>query len=471
MQSDGTRIDRWGYPVRTTSDASISAINSYYEQVLNYGRQRSVILQAPLGDDKCVLANTLAGYFLSFSDRSLASTHLSAAQSRLEYATEYERAVFYAVSSLVKEDRDENVALDMHFKLLKGFPRDLASLKRAQILCFYTGRPEHSLSLVEMVLPQNQVESYVYGMLSFPLLELDRMEEAEKAAKRGLEINKEDIWSQHNLCHVFQNDGRFKEAVEFMEACSWSWSSCSSFMYTHNWWHVAVCYLEGHSPLEKVLEIYDHHIWKELQRSDAEPGEVYLNALGLLLRAYLRGKMTCIEDRLKTLVNCLTDKSVWHMEWQLDVLALWALANTGEVNKAEELLKSLKSRFYDMSKEKQEKMQRGLSLAEAMYEYGRGNCSQVYELLGPNFDAKNCKIIGASDEQLEVFDEVWLKVLLSTRRASEAIQEIKKSIKKREHVPFLWHLLEDSYSMVGEGDSSLAAKENASALEALHFKL
>jgi len=36
-------------------------------------------------------------------------------------------------------------------KLLKEFPRDLVSLKRAQILCFYMARPDLSLSLVNQV--------------------------------------------------------------------------------------------------------------------------------------------------------------------------------------------------------------------------------------------------------------------------------------------------------------------------------
>jgi hypothetical protein len=35
------------------------------------------------------------------------------------------------------------------------------------------------------------------------------------------------------LCHVLQYECRFKEAVEFMEGCSSSWSSCSSFMYAY----------------------------------------------------------------------------------------------------------------------------------------------------------------------------------------------------------------------------------------------
>lgn len=34
-------------------------------------------------------------------------------------------------------------------------------------------------------------------MLAFSLLECGQMEDAEKAAKRGFEINKQDCWSQH----------------------------------------------------------------------------------------------------------------------------------------------------------------------------------------------------------------------------------------------------------------------------------
>lgn len=34
-------------------------------------------------------------------------------------------------------------------------------------------------------------------MLAFPLLELGRMADAEKAARKGLEINKEDPWVHH----------------------------------------------------------------------------------------------------------------------------------------------------------------------------------------------------------------------------------------------------------------------------------
>ena len=43
----------------------------------------------------------------------------------------------------------------------------------------------------------NQEESYIHGILAFPLLELGRMEEAAVASRKGYEINKEDAWAHH----------------------------------------------------------------------------------------------------------------------------------------------------------------------------------------------------------------------------------------------------------------------------------
>ncbi|XP_072987829.1 uncharacterized protein [Typha latifolia] len=462
-----TRPDRHSHEIRTASSACVAAIDAYYLQVLSYGRDRQVILQAPLHDPACSLANSLAAHFAASHRPSQYKSFLAAAAASLGNATSYERAVFRAISCLVGDEKDEDAALEMHFELLNEFPKDLVSLKRAQVLCFYLGRPDLSLKLVEQVLPHNEDQSYIYGMLAFQLLELGRMNEAEKAARKGFDINRHDLWSQHALCHVFQYECRYKEAVEFMETCSSSWTSCSSFMYTHNWWHVAVCYLEGESPICKVLEVYDHYIWKELQRNDAEPGEVYINALGLLIRIYTHGLTDCIVDRIMTLTDIFKKESTWGMEWLLDILALWALASMKEP-KAEDLLKSMKSRIYLMSTKKQKKMQSAILLAEAVYEYGRGEYKKAFEILGPDFNAIDYKMIGASDEQLDVFTEVWYDVLLNIGQISKAIEEIEKQVSKRAGAPFLWSLLEKAYSMEGRAEASDAA-EKAKALRAACF--
>ncbi|CAM8884388.1 unnamed protein product [Rhodiola kirilowii] len=465
---EALKRDLWGYEVNTSSDDCIAAINAFYHQVLSYERGRSVILKAPDHDSECVLGNVLAAHFMASSDPSRVSIYLEAAMSRLDQATSYEKAVFDAVSYLVSEDRDDDVAVELHSKLLDDFPKDLLSLKRAQILCFYMGDAELSFNLVQKVLPVHKDESYIYGMLAFALLELGRMKEAEEAARKGFWINKQDFWSQHALCHVLQFECRFKEAVEFMEKCSTTWKSCSSFMYTHNWWHVALCYLEGAAPMDKVLKVYDEHIWMELDKSDASPSEVYLNALGLLLRVYVRGEIYVFRDRLKIISDCVKDKSVWFIEWHLDLLILWALTITREYTKAEELLEGLKLKVSRMIKKKQQLMHGALKLAEAMYEFGRDDDELSLELFGLQFDAIHFKFIGASDEQLDVFNEVYYLVLLKNRKAEEAINLLEKRLKTREALPFLWRLLAQGYSMT-ENSAATKAFERARALETVHF--
>ncbi|KAK8963615.1 hypothetical protein KSP40_PGU011822 [Platanthera guangdongensis] len=107
-------------------------------------------------------------------------------------------------------------------------------------------------------------------------------------------------------------------------------------------------------------------------------------------------------------------------------------------------------------------------LAEAMYAYGRDDHCKVIDILGPDFDAVDYKMIGASDEQLEVFNEIWYNVLINTGHAFEAIELIKTQLKKREGCPYLWHLLEKAYVIGGVGDANMAA-EKAKALEISYF--
>ncbi|XP_014753143.1 tetratricopeptide repeat protein 38 isoform X1 [Brachypodium distachyon] len=496
--------DMWGQEYRTASADCAAALDDYYAQTMAFGRHRGrAVLRAADADPACALASALAAHFVAPRDPDRAAAFLAAAADSLGKATEYERAVFRTLSALVGEDRDVELAIERHFELLKEFPRDLMSLKRAQLICFYVGRPDTSLKFVQQVLPENQDQNYIYGMLAFPLLELGRMDEAERAARKGLAINKNDFWSQHNMCHVFQQECRFREATEFMESCSPSWKACSSFMYevlqfdtlsydaskrdstcfllllencfllphrfTHNWWHVAVCYLEGESPIRKVLEVYDQNIMKELERSDCEAAEVYLNALGLLLRLYVRGEIGPAKERLRTLLDELKNESIWHVEWLLDLLVLWALASMNEIRTAENLLGSLRSRVSSMDTKRQQAMQKAFQLAEAVFEYGKGEHKTVFDILGPDFDGLSYKMIGASDEQVDVFNEVWYTVLINARETSTAIEVLVKQISKREGAPFLWRLLEKAYSLEGRGADASVASQKANTLQAAYF--
>ena len=56
-------------------------------KVLGYGREKKVILEAPLYDKDCVLGNVLAAHYLISSDLSRAKTYVKAAESHLVSST------------------------------------------------------------------------------------------------------------------------------------------------------------------------------------------------------------------------------------------------------------------------------------------------------------------------------------------------------------------------------------------------
>jgi hypothetical protein len=137
-----------------------------------------------------------------------------------------------------------------------------------------------------------------------------------------------------------------------------------------------------------------------------------------LIRLDVRDALDGFEDRLKNLAVRLTNQANWYLEWHLDILIVWALAKVGETSRAHELLEGLKFRLSKKNKKKQQVMQKGIQLGEAVYEYARGNYEKALELLGSEFNAIGYKIVGASDEQIDVFNEMWCQLLLKTGQSS-----------------------------------------------------
>nr|VDD36954.1 unnamed protein product [Brassica oleracea] len=120
----------------------------------------------------------------------------------------------------------------------------------------------------------------------------------------------------------------------------------------------------------------DNKMCKELEKEDTVATDVYMDALDLMLRLDTRDKLPEFLDRLKVLADCLTDQ----------VSNVYALSKVGNTSQAHVLLEGLKSRTCNMNNKKQQLMQKAIQLAEAVYEYGKGNNTKALEMLGPNFD-------------------------------------------------------------------------------------
>jgi hypothetical protein len=70
----------------------------------------------------------------------------------------------------------------------------------------------------------------------------------------------DEPWAQHALAHVMLTEGRLREGRAFMDAVSGGWAGLTSFMRTHNWWHLALFHLELGDDAA-ALRLYDQEVW------------------------------------------------------------------------------------------------------------------------------------------------------------------------------------------------------------------
>ncbi|KAI5084235.1 hypothetical protein GOP47_0000404 [Adiantum capillus-veneris] len=467
-----TSLDLWGHSVHTASVACIQHINSYYQEVLAYGSNQKTIFKAVEEDCNCALAHVLSALHSLRSSTDEALSSIQSAKRCLLHATSYEKMALIAAEALVAAQWE--AALAAYSTILDHYPKDLFSLKRAQVLCFYMGKCEESLRLSSKVLPSNKEEAYIHGMHAFALLETRRFAEAERAARKALMIRSTDKWAQHALCHVLQYRCLFPEVVQFMEENKDSWSNCCSFMYSHNWWHLAVSYLEWgciHS-LDKVFGIYDSHLWPAKCQDLGGSVQALLSALGLLLRLHVRGFTDWVQMRIQPVAQQVCNKSDWHKERLLDLLMIWALAYVNEYSISSDFVKQLTQRVSSLNQTKRESLKAFLKLSEGLYEYGRGNLNKVFDVLGPNFRTDQLKVIGASDEQLDIFEELWCLVALRTGHFDEVHGVLQRRISVFRGSPFSWELMAEFYEKTGSPNEAQNAIREAESIRKgyLQFK-
>ncbi|OAE29328.1 hypothetical protein AXG93_3102s1550 [Marchantia polymorpha subsp. ruderalis] len=346
--------DLWGYEVRSSSDDCITFLNKYYIEVLSYGRDKRVILQAADADNCCALACGLAAVYLWAPQKS---------------TTLPPRALIYLTAA------KENLVLE-------SYPRDLLTLKRGQTLCFNMGRSADMLRLALKALPFNVERGYVFGMLAFALVEVGSIREGESAARMALTIEAQDIWAQH---------------------------------------------------------------------------ATYINALGLLLRMEIRVDSSIVQERILQVVSSLKERAFEHQELLLDLLAIWAFGRADQPEEAIEMAESVKSK----------------NLAPNSVDVLLAPQCRV--LINHSLTVSRCSwqqpcasaegVLGASNEQLDVFEDLWCISSLRAGHVTQVVEVAERLTREKPGISFAWRVLEEAYSKSGQAPEAIFAGSRARVLE------
>ena len=122
-----------------------------------------------------------------------------------------------------------------------------------------------------------------------------------------------------------------------METLGDTWENCNSLLYTHNWWHIALYYLEKEES-QKVLALYDTHIWG---RAEKQSSKDQVGAISLLLQLELRG--VDVGDRWQELAAYLTARIHEHALPFQDLHYVYALARAGRTELVDEMVFSMQA--------------------------------------------------------------------------------------------------------------------------------
>lgn len=455
--------DGQGLEVSNADDEAIASLDFLRDEWLRFGNRLADFVAAADREEGCALLPVMAANLVlsmnAEDGRAAARRYLEQAR-RLAAAgvTEREQAWMAATEAWLAGRPDR--ALAIHDEMMTRWPRDMLAGKLGQLHAFNAGESEALLRIGERLFAANQDNRFVHAMYAFGLEECNRIEEAEAIARRSLELDRHDPWAHHAVAHCLEARGRMLEGVAFLESMSDTWESCNSFMYTHNWWHLAL-FLIDLDRTDEALALFDQRVWGVWK----EFCEDQINAVSLLARLELRG--VDVGDRWADVATYLKPRLHEHFVPFLDLQYLYGLARAGERSAVTEMLASLEDRAEAAEPFEREAWAHcAVPAAHGLAAYAMGDRAEAARLLGQAMP--HLSKIGGSIAQRSLFGAIHLDALMQSGWNDAALKILQADDRERPTVPWTKRSLGDLYRRIGRTEQALAAEYQAEQL-ARHY--
>ena len=449
--------DCFGLDVATDNPEVIAKLTTFADAFQGQRNGVVEVFDAAKADPACVMTQVMSAVmFLYLETRGAharALKHLAAAEPHLDAKTERERALHAAVSAWAAEDMAAATAA--HDEIAERWPADINALHFGQYHHFNMGCAARMLDLGEKSRAAVGEAPYLLGLVAFPMEQLDRLDEAEAMARRAIEIHRADPWAQHALAHVMETQGRMAEGIRFMEGFTDTWEDCNSFMYTHNWWHLALFHLDSGNP-DETLRLFDDHVWG-LKKDYVQD---QIGAVAMLARLELRG--VDVGTRWADVASYLKERAGDHFQPFLDLHYVYGLARGGCVAEAEAMVAGIEARAAGSGAGD---ITRGAWTAHAvpaargMLAHATGDWAVAAEHLGRALPG--LEVIGGSHAQRDFFYQVQLDALMRAGRHADAEAALDLRIEGRDNVP--WQFIAKAEVCRAQGREAEAANAEKSA--------
>lgn len=367
--------DRYGNPVSTSSRAALAHYDDALELIRLYRGDPVAALDAALAEDPDFGSAwaTRAGLLVQQTDKAYADevtrSLRAGAAARL---TERDQAHLEAA-----EDWHEGRYLDGTRRLhavAREMPRDLLAIQFAHTGCFFLGMQtelrDGPLQALRTFERGDDGYGVLLGMAAFGLEECGDFFRAEAFGREAVAIDPRDGWAVHAVAHVNEMRGDLDAGIPWLADNAKDWAPDSGFAY-HNWWHLALLYLDAGNT-EEVLRLYDQRV-----RPNPDSGVVLegIDASALLWRLHLEGVDT--GNRFKPLAaaweRCAEDAFYAFN----DLHALMAFIGAGREDLIQRTLKAMRRAASGDGDNAYVTRAAGLPLAEGFAALGAGRYAEA----------------------------------------------------------------------------------------------
>jgi tetratricopeptide (TPR) repeat protein len=409
--------DLYGLPISVTNDASKRAVDDFIHGFIAYETKATGIIAAANAAPDCGLINAYAAMLWMFLEAPVAPRKAAPFLERARAAqnvTAREVRVIEAIGHWV--EGDVPAVIRTCDRITTDHPRDMAMVKLALYHLFNLGDAAGMLRMALKALSDAADIPYIHGMVAFGYEQCHLLEEAERAARKAMDLRQDEPWAHHAIAHVMLTQGRVAEGAKFLESVADTWQSLNSFMRSHNWWHLALFYLSlGRH--DDVRRAFDTHIWG----LEKDYSQDQVGAVSLLARMEFAG--VDVGDRWADVADHVAARGRDTINPFLTLQYLYALCRTGR-SEASHLMAAIRARSDDTAAHDHLAWAEvALPAAEGIVAYCERDWSDAIRLLGRALPRMaEC---GGSHAQRDLFEQIHLDALVRDGRASAAQQVLE----------------------------------------------
>ncbi|XP_070533335.1 tetratricopeptide repeat protein 38-like [Ptychodera flava] len=305
---------------------------------------------------------------------------------------------------------DITKAQDKWEEVLVQYPTDMLALKFAHDSYFYMGYSAQIRDSIARVMPHWKKDTplygYLMGMHAFGLVETNLYDQAEKEARLGLDLNKNDAWSTHSLAHVFEMMGRQDEGTSFMSSTKDNWTKCG-MLACHNYWHWALYLLEK-GEQSAALEIFDSEVGQRVKSGALLD---IVDSCSLLYRMEMEG--VNVGERWKDVYEICKPHIGEHILCFNDIHLLMSTLGSKQKEEANRMMESIHTFINEKTGTQRQLAQEvGAVICNAFQAYDSGNFAEAVELFLPiRYQVWK---IGGSNAQRDLFNLFLINAALKS---------------------------------------------------------